>query len=216
VNRTRRSLLAATVTMVAGCAAQTNTAPAASEREIDQNVDQALQTLYATQPKARALAARAIGILVFPKVTKTESVVYWAPERTHILNCRGNGALRVGGRTVGYYNVAAISQHGLDMDYGGLQAGAHTFSYVLFFMTGPALKYLQSSNGWSISSGPNVLVRDNGGAAASMTSKTLTQDLYAFPFAQQGQMATIGFEGYQTKIMIHREFITDIHESSDV
>ena len=143
-------------------------------------------------------------------------MTYGPLERTHILNCRGDGVLRVGGRTVGYYNIAAISQHGLDMDYGGLQAGAHTFSYVLFFMTDSALKYLQSSNGWSIDSGPSVLVRDKGGAAASMTSKTLTQDVYAFPFAQQGQMATIGFEGYVTRIVIHRELITDTHEKSDV
>jgi lipid-binding SYLF domain-containing protein len=119
----------------------------------------------------------------------------------------------VGGRTVGYYNIAAISQHGLDVDLGYLQAGAGTFSYVMFFMTDSPLKNLESSNGWSIGSGPSVVVRDKGGAAASMTSTTLTQDVYAFPIAQQGETATIGFEGYPTRIAIHREFIT---ERSDI
>jgi lipid-binding SYLF domain-containing protein len=66
-------------------------------------------------------------------------------------------ALRIGNRTVGYYNIAVASF--------GFQAGMQTFSYVLFFMTDSALNYLQSSNGWSIGSGPSVVVVDKGTAA---------------------------------------------------
>lgn len=33
------------------------------------------------------------------------------------------------------------------------------------------------------------------GAAASMTSTTLSQDVYAFPFGQKGLMAGLGLEG---------------------
>ena len=70
-------------------------------------------------------------------------------------------------------------------------------------MTETALKYLQSSNGWSIGSGPSVVVVDKG-AAASVTSTTLTHDVYAFPFGQQGLMAGLGLEGSK---------ITRIHPS---
>ena len=108
----------------------------------------------------------------------------------------GDGALRKGGKTVGYYNLSAASF--------GLQAGGQTFSYALFFMTDSALDYLQKSDGWSIGSGPSVVVVDKG-AAASMTSTSITQDVYAVPFGQRGLMAGLGLEGSK---------ITHIHPGS--
>jgi lipid-binding SYLF domain-containing protein len=177
MSRTRRSLLAATATVVADVVAMANTARAASAREINRGVDQALRTLYATHPKARELASRAKAILVFPRIVKAGLVIGGQG---------GDGALRIGNRTFGYYNIAAASF--------GLQAGVQRFSYVLFFMTNSALKYLQSSNGWSIGSGPSVVVVDKG-TAASMNTTTLTHDVYAFPFGQHGLMAGLGLEG---------------------
>lgn len=64
-----------------------------------------------------------------------------------------------------------------------------SFGYALFFMTESALRYLSNSDGWAIGSGPSVVVLDKG-TAASMTSTTLSQDVYAIPFAQHGVMAT--------------------------
>jgi lipid-binding SYLF domain-containing protein len=61
-------------------------------------------------------------------------------------------------------------------------------------MTDSALDYLNKSDGWQIGSGPSVVVMDKG-AAASLTSTTLTQDVYAFPFGQKGLMAGLGLEG---------------------
>jgi lipid-binding SYLF domain-containing protein len=61
-------------------------------------------------------------------------------------------------------------------------------------MTDKALTYLTNSGGWAIGSGPSVVVMDKG-AAANMTSTTLTQDVYAFPFGQKGLMAGLGLEG---------------------
>ena len=40
------------------------------------------------------------------------------------------------------------------------------------------------------------------GAAASMTSTTLTQDVYAFPFGQRGLMASLGLEGRRSRAFI--------------
>jgi lipid-binding SYLF domain-containing protein len=150
---------------------------AASARQINVEVNEALRLLYATQPKTRDLARRARAILVFPEIIKAGLIIGGQS---------GNGALRIGRTTVGYYNISAASF--------GLQAGGQRFSYALFFMNDTALQYLRSSHGWAIGSGPSVVVVDQG-AAASLTSTTLTQDVYAVPFGQKGLMAGIGLEG---------------------
>ncbi len=68
------------------------------------------------------------------------------------------------------------------------------FSYALFFMNDAALDYLNKSDGWAIGTGPSVVVVDQS-LAASLTSTTLSQDVYAVPFGQKGLMAGIGIEG---------------------
>lgn len=152
-------------------------ARAASGATISRDAWQALQTLYAREPRARKLGDRAVAILVFPKITKAGFIIGGQ---------YGEGALFERGRTAGYYSIAAGSF--------GLQIGAQTLSYALFFMNSAALKYLTTSDGWSIGSGPSVVVLDQA-KAASITSATLTQDVYALPFGQSGLMAGIGLEG---------------------
>jgi lipid-binding SYLF domain-containing protein len=173
----RRGLLTLLAGTAGGLGLQTTDAMAASAHTINANADQALRALYATHPKARELAGRAKAILIFPRIIKAGLIIGGQG---------GDGVLREGGRPVGYYNIAAASF--------GLQAGGQRFSYALFFMNDAALDYLKKSDGWSIGSGPSVVVVDQG-AAASLTSTTLSQDVYAFPFGQRGLMAGIGLEG---------------------
>ena len=187
MNRTRRSVISTLTGLVGGSVLGIGAAYAASAHKIDQDASRALQTLYAAQPKARNLGNKAKAILVFPKIIKAGLLIGGQS---------GDGALRMGGKTVGYYNLSAASF--------GLQAGGQTFSYALFFMTDSALDYLQKSDGWSIGSGPSVVVVDKG-AAASMTSTSITQDVYAVPFGQRGLMAGLGLEGSK---------ITHIHPGS--
>ena len=101
----------------------------------------------------------------------------------------GEGALRRGGKTVGYYNTTAASY--------GLQAGAQVFGYAMFFMTESAMQYLEKSDGWELGSAPNVVVLDQG-AAGSLSTSTAQSDMYAFFFSQKGLMAGLGLQG--TKI----------------
>jgi lipid-binding SYLF domain-containing protein len=156
---------------------------AASASVIDQEVEAALATLYAHTPRAKELGERAKGILVFPNIVKAGFLVGAQ---------YGDGALRVQGRTVGYYNTVAASY--------GLQAGVQAFSYALFFMTDGALKYLQESEGWEFGAGPSVVVLDEG-QAKSLTTTTLRDDVYAFIFHQEGLMAGLGLQGSKiTKI----------------
>jgi lipid-binding SYLF domain-containing protein len=176
VKTARRTLLFG-VASVAGLSVATRPARAASRANLNGAGAQALQALYGQQPQVRTLANQAVGILVFPSIVKAGFIV---GAQT------GDGVLFLGGAPADYYNISSASY--------GLQAGVQSFSYALFFMNESALQYLDQSGGWSVGSGPTVVVLDKG-AAESVTSTTLTKDVYAIPFGQQGLMAGIGLEG---------------------
>ena len=152
-------------------------AAAASAEEIRRNSATALQNLYAKETAAKLLGEKAKGILVFPSIVKGGFMVGGQI---------GEGSLWKKGRVAGYYNSVAASY--------GLQAGLQTFGYALFFMNDEALKQLDATKGFEIGVGPTIVVVDKG-AAKSMTSNTLTSDVYAFIFSQKGLMAGIGIQG---------------------
>ena len=181
--RSYRALVTALiVTAVAAVAIVPRPVIAASAGEIDRDATAALKSLYASQPSARVLAAKAKAVLIFPTVVKAGFMFGGQV---------GEGAMRTGnllngGRTTGYYNLAAASY--------GLQAGVQSFSYAMFFMTDGALAALNDTDGFEIGVGPSVVLVDQG-LAKSMTTATLTQDVYAFIFGQQGLMAGLGIQG---------------------
>ena len=151
--------------------------------EIDRSVTAALANLYNQNDAARALGAKAKGVLVFPEIRKGAFIVGAQ---------YGYGALRKGGITAGYYRTGAASY--------GFQAGVKKFGYALFFMTDSGLSYLDASGGWAIGTGPSLVVVDQG-LARSLTTTSLRADVYAFVFDQRGLMGGIGIEGSKvTKI----------------
>jgi lipid-binding SYLF domain-containing protein len=152
-------------------------AVAASAAEIDRQVDAALVKLYEKTPAAKKQAESARAILVFPEIIKAGLVVGGQ---------YGEGALRVAGKTVGYYNTVEGSF--------GLQAGAQGFGYALFFMDDKAFEYLQKSKGWEIGVGPSITVVDKG-MAGSLTTTTGKDEVYAFFFDQKGLMGGLGLKG---------------------
>lgn len=168
------ALVCVTVVLV-GLGAQP--AVAASAAEIDSMVDAALVKLYEKTPAAKKQAESARAILVFPEVVKAGLMVGGQ---------YGEGALRVDGKTVGYYNTVEGSF--------GLQAGAQKFGYALFFMDNEAFEYLKKSDGWEIGVGPSITVVDEG-LAGSLTTTTGKDDIYAFFFDQKGLMGGLGLKG---------------------
>jgi lipid-binding SYLF domain-containing protein len=122
--RTRRSLIASLAT-VAPIASALAAAPR-SDPQADQAAAASLKGLTAANPVARDLNEKAIAVLVFPRIVKVGFILGGA---------YGEGVLRQGNQTVGYYNSGAASY--------GLQAGAQWFGYALFFMNARALKYLE-------------------------------------------------------------------------
>jgi lipid-binding SYLF domain-containing protein len=153
------------------------TASADSAHQIDREADAALARLYQEAPAAKSLASVAKGVLVFPSIVKGGLIVGGQ---------YGEGALRKGGKTVAYYSTGGVSY--------GLQAGAQSFGYALFFMTESSLQYLDRSDGWEIGVGPSVVVVDEG-IARNLTTTTARDDVYAFVFGQKGLMAGIGIQG---------------------
>jgi lipid-binding SYLF domain-containing protein len=152
-------------------------AMAASAAELNREAAAALKQLYDSEPAAKALGAKTKGILVFPSIIKAGFIVGGQ---------YGEGALRKGDRTVAYYNTVAASY--------GLQAGAQSFGYALFFMNDSAMKYLDKSDGWEIGTGPSIVIVDKG-KAGGITTTTAQADVYAFFFDQQGLMAGLGLQG---------------------
>ena len=156
---------------------------AASKAELDRDAARVLKNLQARDATARMLGPKAKAVLVFPNIVKAGFMFGGQI---------GEGVLFENGRPVGYYNSVAASY--------GLQAGVQVFGYALFFMNDSALAYLDKSDGWELGVGPSIVVVDEG-VGKSLTSTTITQDVYAFIFDQKGLMAGIGVQGSKiTKI----------------
>jgi lipid-binding SYLF domain-containing protein len=170
------SLAMATMTPVG----MIGTANAATVVDLNRDSDQALQTLYKLHPFAERLSHSAKAILIFPNIVKAGLIFGGA---------YGEGELQQGSKIDGYYNSFTGSW--------GLQAGAQSYSYVVFLMNDKALHYIHRSHGWEIGVGPTVVVVDKG-IAENLSTSTLKDDAYAFIFSQQGLMAGISLEG--TKI----------------
>jgi len=145
--------------------------------EINQDADAALAKLLKSTPVAVELSKTAKGILIFPKILKAGLMVGGQ---------HGEGALKKNNKTVAYYNTVAASY--------GLQAGAQSFSFVMFFMDNKSLEYLNASDGWEVGVGPSLVVVDEG-MAKTMSSTTTTESVYVFTFSQGGLMAGAGIQG---------------------
>ncbi|NBC20086.1 MAG: twin-arginine translocation pathway signal protein [Alphaproteobacteria bacterium] len=176
----RLPLLAAlllALVLAAGCA---STPGGFDESEVAADSRRALARLTANNRAARAIAAQAHSVVVFPSIVKGGLVVGGA---------YGEGAHLRGGAVQDYYTSLSGSW--------GLQAGAQSHGYALFLMDAGAADYLSRSGGWEIGVGPTVVVVD-AGKAENLSTSTLREDAYAFIFNQRGLMAGVSIEG--TKI----------------
>ena len=179
------SAAALAVGSITGCSTTTTTPraadnPVAKRDSIDANVDAALARLYAQDPSARQMIAKARGTLVFPSVVSAGLVVGGS---------YGQGALRVHNRTVEYYSTAAGSV--------GLLAGAESKAVFLLFMTDQALDKFRASKGWTVGADASVTMV-NVGANAQVDSKTAQQAIVGYVLTNGGLMANLSLDG--TKI----------------
>ncbi|CAB3778448.1 hypothetical protein LMG28614_00618 [Paraburkholderia ultramafica] len=187
---TGSAALAAAGLGLAGC---TTTSPSSSASPsanagkrgtINAGVDSTLARLYENVEGSRELVGKARGVLVFPSVI---SAGFW------IGGQYGEGALRVDGRTTGYYSTVAGSF--------GLQIGAQSKALVFLFMTQDALDTFLHSQGWAAGADATVAVLKVGANGAVDTS-TATGPVEAFVLTNGGLMAGVSLEGTKVSRLI--------------
>ncbi|MBO2972635.1 BPSL1445 family SYLF domain-containing lipoprotein [Burkholderia pseudomallei] len=163
-----------------------NAATNASKRQaIDASVDATLSRLYSTVRGSRELVAKSRGVLVFPDVIQAGLIIGGQT---------GNGALRVGGATVGYYNTSSLSV--------GLQAGAQSKAIVFLFMTQDALDKFRNSDGWAAGADASVALVKMG-ANGAIDTTTATAPVEVIVLTNAGLMGDVSISGTKvTKLKI--------------
>jgi lipid-binding SYLF domain-containing protein len=160
-----------------------STTVAATAGEIDINVDAALKHFYNKVGGARAFINASKGVLVFPTVLKAG---------IGIGGEYGEGALRIGGRTVDYYNTAAASI--------GLQLGAQAKTVVIVFLQDKALSDFRKSTGWKVGVDGSVALVEIG-KGVSLDTVNFKDPVVGFIFNNKGLMFNVTLEGAKiTKI----------------
>jgi lipid-binding SYLF domain-containing protein len=169
---------------LAGC---TTTSPSSSKatpatdaskrQSIDAAVDGTMSRLFTTVPGSRELVSKARGVLVFPSVIQAGLIVGGQ---------YGEGALRVGGTSVGYYSTASGSF--------GLQAGAQSKAIIFLFMTQDSLDKFRNADGWSVGGDASVALVKVG-ANGVIDTTTATAPVQVFVLTNTGLMGDLSLQG---------------------
>jgi lipid-binding SYLF domain-containing protein len=150
---------------------------AKSAQEIDVSVDVALDEFAQQVKGGKEFLASAKGVLVFPSVLKAG---------VGIGGEYGEGALRIGGKTVDYYSTAAASF--------GFQLGAQSKRVIIVFMQDDALKKFRESQGWEAGvDGSVALITLGAGGAIDTTN--IKDPIIGFVFSNKGLMYNLTLEG---------------------
>lgn len=150
---------------------------ARTAQEIDASVNAVLDQFTKQVKGSREFLQTAKAVLVFAGVIKAG---------IGIGGEYGEGALRIRGRTVAYYNIAAASI--------GLQLGAQKKDIILVFLQDKALADFQAANGWQVGVDGSVVLVDLGADASIDTTKA-NKPIVGFVIGQKGLMYNLTLEG---------------------
>jgi lipid-binding SYLF domain-containing protein len=157
--------------------ASANESNASKRKEIDAKVEGTLSKLYANVKGSQELVDKANGVLVFPSVIKVGFVAGGE---------YGEGALRVGGKSVGYYSTVSGSF--------GLQAGAQSKAIIFLFMTHDSLNKFRHSKGWS-AGGTGSVALLKVGANGVLDTTSATAPVRAIVLTNAGLMGDVSLAG---------------------
>jgi lipid-binding SYLF domain-containing protein len=153
-------------------------------KAIDIAVDVALEQFKKDIKGGDEFLNSAKGVLVLPSVIKAGVGVGGE---------YGEGALRIGGKTVDYYNTAAASI--------GIQLGIQSKRIIIVFMQDDALKKFRESKGWEAGVDGSVALVELG-AGGTIDTTTIKDPIIGFVFGNKGLMFNLTLEGSKyTKIV---------------
>lgn len=170
-------LTLAVLILALSLAVGTNPAFAKSAKEIDISVDVALEQFENDVKGGKEFLRSAKGVLVFPSVIKAGFGIGGE---------YGEGALRIGGKTVDYYSTAAASI--------GFQIGAQSKRVILVFMQANALKQFRASSGWEAGVDGSVALVELG-TGGSIDTTNIKDPIVGFVFGNKGLMYNLTLEG---------------------
>jgi lipid-binding SYLF domain-containing protein len=175
--RVSRSIVWAVCLFLLGNLMLPSVSQAKTAQQIDASVNAALARFMKQVRGSRELLQAAKGVLVFADVYQAG---------IGIGGEYGEGALRIRGKTVAYYSIAAASI--------GFQFGAQKKDIILVFLQDKALTNFRAKNGWQVGvDGSVVLI--NLGAQASIDTTKLNQPIVGFVVGQKGLMYNLTLEG---------------------
>ena len=150
---------------------------AAAAEEIDASANVATRRFYKQVDGAEEFVRSAKGLLIMPGVKKAAFIIGGE---------YGEGALRIGGETVDYYNIVSGSV--------GFQIGVEAKDIIIAFMTQEALDGFRASSGWEAGLDGNVALITTG-AGERVDTRTIKDPIVGFVFDVKGLMADISFKG---------------------
>ena len=156
---------------------------AKSAEEINIEVNATLDRFRKEVDGGGEFLKRANGVLIFPSVLKAGFGIGGE---------YGEGALRIGGKTVDYYSTAAASI--------GFQIGAQSKSIVIVFLKQDALNSFRASSGWKAGVDGSVALL-KWGVGEDINTVDVKEPIVGFVFSNKGLMYNLTIEGAKfTKI----------------
>jgi lipid-binding SYLF domain-containing protein len=175
--RSRRILVFAASLLLLGTLVVPPASFAKTAAEIDASVNATLDRFDDEVKGGAKFIAASKGVLVLPDVVKAAFVFGGQ---------YGEGALREGSTTVGYYSIAGGSW--------GASIGIQKKDLLLVFRDRAALRHFERSSGWQVGvDGAVTLI--NVGVGADLSTMQVNQPIVAFVVGQKGLMFDVSLQG---------------------
>jgi len=159
----------------------TTFASAKSAKELDHDANVAINKFINENPSADAFLVKSKAFLVFPEVR----------EGGMFIGGRyGEGVLRMGRTTKGYYEMTSASI--------GMQMGAQEYSLIIAFTTEASLSsFLLNDDEWDTEIESRIAIADWN--SKEEIDKDYKEPMVAFIFDSKGMMGSFTFEGTRFK-----------------
>ena len=146
-------------------------------RELDASADAAMDRFYKLVKDGKEVVAKSKGMLILPNVKKGALII--GAEY-------GQGAMRIGSKTVEYYSMGAGSF--------GLQIGGQSKDIIIAFMSSEALKKFRESKGWEAGVDGGITLISHGESGGAITAMA-NNPIVAFVLDVKGLMVDISMKG---------------------